>query len=633
MGILKLDVKINISVTLISCYLLLFWAPQQAYAQKDTVPKQQRRWFGKINTYVDSMKSRRYRDSVLFKLSRHNDPPPSVDDSSMIRSEQGFLPHAGKVIRHVYYRKVKVFGPNNINDTTFSTSMRLIHLANRLHFDSEEWAIRQSLFFREMDTVNAYELADNERYLRNRPFIQDARILVLEPRDDSDTVDIQVVTKDIFEYSADVSEITPTAAAVRISNNNLFGAAQGLSAGFRWNNSWSRQWGTEARYTKYNLMGSFLDVSLGYTTLNNQQPLDTGVYEGSYYINISRPLYRNAARFAGGLIVARNHSINIYGPTDSLYRDYVYKVFDIWGGYSFLNRYSRDGHFGKRPNLALLFRYYNLGFDLRPSQAIYEKDPTYNDRHYYLGQFLLFKQDFFKSHHFFGFGRTEDIPYGYSARLSAGWENWTGRKRFYTGFEAQKVWHTKLNGLLSASIGVGSFWQRKVSEDAVIHANVSYYSKLMEIKTWNWRLFTYMDYLGTPNNYFYKPLNLNYENGIWGYRDTRINGYHRLNLRGESVFYSNWKVYGFKFNWFASVQASQLSYQNNYLLKNPIFSGYGLGLRVRNENLSLNTLKLGAYYYPNPPPGMRKVFFELTTVVDFRFDIFAMKAPSFLSFY
>lgn len=624
--------KISIAIALISCYLTLFAAPQ-ACAQSDTIPRQGKRWFKKFNAYVDSLKNRRFRDSVLFKLSRHNDPPPSIDDSSMIRSEQGFLPYTGKVIRHVYYRKIKVFGPRNINDTTFTTSMKLIHFANRLHFDSEEWVIRQALFFRNKDTVNAYELADNERYLRNRPFIQDARIRVLETPY-SDSVDIQVVTKDIFEYGADLSELSPTAAALRVSNTNLFGAGQALMAGFRWNNSWSRQLGTEARYTKYNLMGTFMDVSLGYTTLNNQQPMDTGVYEGSYYLQITRPLYRNSAKVAGGLSIAKNFSINVLGPPrDSLYRDYAYKALDVWGGYSFRNRYTKDGHFDDRPNLALLFRYYNLHFDKKPDQEIYIKDPIYNDRHYYLGQFLIFKQDFFKSRQFFGFGRTEDIPYGYSAGLSAGWENWTGRKRFYTGLEAEKYWHTKFNGLLSAAIGVSSFWQRNVSEDAVIHANVSYYSKLMRLRSWQWRQFTSVDYLGNPNNYFYKPLGINLENGIWGFRHTRINGYHRLNVRSESVFYSNWKVYGFKFNWFASIEASQLSHKENFLLKNPVYTGFGLGLRIRNENLNLNTLKLASYFYPNPPPGARRLFLEVTTVVDFRFDIFAMRAPSFLRFY
>lgn len=605
--------------------------PQKSFAQADTIPAQGKKWFKKFNTYVDSLKSRRYRDSLLSSLSRHNDPPPSTDDSSMTRSEQGFLPHAGKVIRHIRYRRVKVFGPRNINDTTFTTNMKLIHLANRLHFDSEEWVIRQSLFFREKDTVNAYEMADNERYLRNRPFISDARILTVETGN-PDSVDIEVVTKDVFEYGLDLRELSPNAAAARVFSNNLFGAGQGLSVGFRWNNSYNRPWGTEARYTKYNLLGSFTDVNVGYSALNTQMPVDSGVYEGSYFLQISRPLYRTSAKYAGGLTLARNYSINIHGFEDSVFRDYAYKTIDVWSGYSFRNRFGNDGSFDNKPNLALLFRYNNLRFDKTPEQPRYKEDPTYNDRHYYLGQFLLFRQDFFKTHHFFGFGRTEDIPYGYSGSVSAGWENWMDRKRFYTAMEVQKYWHTRLNGLLSLNAGVGTFWQRNVSEDLVAHANVSYYSKLMRMWKGHWRQFISLDYLGNPNNYFYKPLDINMENGIWGYRDTKLNGYHRLNLRSETVFYSPWKVYGFKFNFFASAEASQLSHERQYLLENSVYSGFGLGVRIRNENLALNTLKIGGYFYPDAPPGMRTFHFEITTVVDLRFDIYGMRAPSFLQF-
>ncbi len=178
--------------------------------------------------------------------------------------------------------------------------MKLIHLANKLHFDSQEWVIRQMLFFRPNDTVNAYAFAENERYLRNRPFIQDARIITLETAS-QDTVDVLVITKDVFEYSFDLRELAPSGVGAKISNDNLFGAAQGVQFGFRWKSSYSRPWGTEARYTKYNLLGSFVDVTVGYTHLNTNSQLDTGVYEGSYYIRMERPLYRSSAKITGGL--------------------------------------------------------------------------------------------------------------------------------------------------------------------------------------------------------------------------------------------------------------------------------------------------------------------------------------------
>jgi hypothetical protein len=136
----------------------------------------------------------------------------------------------------------------------------------------------------------------------------------------------------------------------------------------------------------------------------------------------------------------------------------------------------------------------------------------------------------------------------------------------------------------------------------------------------------------SPNNHFYKPLNINWERGIWGYKDTRINGYQRLNIRSETVLYSALKIYGFKFNFFGALQGSFITNVKQSILRSPLYSGVSVGARVRNENLPFNTLKLAVNYYPAAPPGVKPVWFEVTTVTDFRFNISSLKAPAFIVF-
>ncbi|MBC7828200.1 MAG: hypothetical protein H7122_10670 [Chitinophagaceae bacterium] len=618
--------------------LALYLQPVQAennfydtehYQQKDTVPPSS--IFRKIGRYMDSLRNRRYRDSVLLKITRHDDSV-IADDNAMQKSEQIFAPYTGKVIRNIYFRKVKVFGPRDINDTAFSSSMKLIRIANRLHYDSREWVIRQSLFFRENALLNPYTLADNERYLRSLPFIQDARLNIVNAMFSTDSVDIVVVTKDVFEYGFNLSKVTTSAFAARVYNNDLFGAGQALQLGVLWRNDYNPTWNTEIRYTKYNISGSFIDGAIGYSTLNNYMPLDTGVYEGSYYISLSRPLYRTRAQLIGGFTFSRNHSINIYNLDDDLYRDYRYQVSDIWAGYNFRNQFRKDGSERSQPNLAILARNYNLNFGKTPLQGIYASDPNYNNRSYWLGQFVIFRQQFFKTHHFFGYGRTEDIPLGYTIALTAGKENWIGRKRLYAGVEVEKFWPIKNAALLHTQLGVGNFWQYKTAEDAVIHAAANHYTRLFKFKRTYLRQFTYIDYIISPNNHFYKPLNINWERGIWGYKDTRINGYQRLNLRSETVLYSALRAYGFKFNFFSSLQGSFITSRSRSIFKSSLYSGLGLGFRVRNENLPLNTLKVAVNYYPSSPQGVKTLWFEVTTVTDFRFNISSLKAPAFVNF-
>ncbi|WP_291910609.1 hypothetical protein [Chitinophaga sp. CB10] len=600
----------------------------------DTSSRHHNGIFRKLFEYRDSMRNKAFRDSFIRRITRQNEPEPLPQNDSVIqKSEAYFTPFAGKVIRNIHYRRVKVFGPSNINDTTFTTSMKLLKIANRLHYDTKQWMIRQNLFFREDDRLEPFELADNERYLRNRPFIQDARIYVIPGDPMSDSVDIEVVTKDVFEYGADVSQVSATNVAAKVYNNNLLGAGQGLQVGFSWRKDYTPKWNSEVRYTKSNIGGSFIDMAVGYSTLNNTNQLDSNVYEGTYYITFDRPLYRNSAKFVGGLTLANNFSINIWNRDDTLYRDYRYTVIDGWLGYNFINNYDHNGRSGNgKPNVAILARHYNLHFQRKPDQLTYKEDPVYNNHRYYLLELQAYRLDYFKAHHFFGFGRTEDIPLGFNVNVSAGWETWRDRRRLYTGTSWQKFWLTRKQGLFNTTAEIGSFWSRSASEDAVIHGRVEYYSRLVNLGKFRFRQFLTGDYLNNPNPYFYKPLNINMENGIWGYRNTTLNGYQRLNFNSETVYYSPLKILGFKFNFFTSLQTSMLTYKSNDLFKNPLLWGIGGGMRVKNENLSLNTLKLAAYYFPNAPQPMNNLRIEVTTVVDFRFDISALRAPSFISF-
>lgn len=590
-----------------------------------------RSWFHRVGEYRDSLRRKEYRDSLIRSITKQNVPEPPATDSSIIKSEKYFMPFTGRVIRDIYYRKVNVFGPQNIRDTAFTTTMKLIKLANRLHYNTEEWVIRQALFFKSGDTLNPYEMSDNERYLRSRPYMQDARLYIINAGASPDSLDLLVVTKDVYEYGIDIGEASTSAVRTTIYNNNLFGAGQELRVGAYWKNNYNPPWGSEIKYTKYNALGTFADVSLGYTTLNNYFPLDTGVFEGAYYVNINRPLYNSSADWAGGVAYRNSFAINTTGQSDSLFRDYRYELLEVWGGYNLIKQDKHNLN-NQRPNLALLLGHSNQIFLKRPSQPIYKLDPIYNNHRYYLAQAIAFRNEFFKATNFFGFGRTEDIPLGYSASFTSGWETWKGRTRGYAGLEAQKFWVTKLKGIFNTQVGLSTFFQNGRSEDAVIHAKVEYYSRLFQVGKGKLREFAYFDYLGNLNPYFYRPLQVNMEHGIYGYKSVPQTGFQRMNIRSETVFYSPWRVLGFKFNWYTTLQATQITLNSNNLLKNAIYGGVGLGCRIKNENLPINTLLIDANYFPNAPYPVHPIYFEITTTVDFRFDIFTLKMPNFLNF-
>jgi len=595
-----------------------------AFYQSDTVPKVEKPSHG-VARYFNIITDRQQRDSLLKKVSKKNAPPPVPDSVLWERRENNFTPYRGNRIRYIYFNRLKVFG-TMIEDTSYNPS-NLIRFANKLHYDTREWMLRQSLFFRENDTVNAYKLVDNERYLRSLPFIQDARIYVINTYQNSDSIDIVVVTKDLFEYGGSLTDFSPGSVAASAFNNNLFGAGQRLSVGFKWDEGYSPQWRTGIGYSKYNVGGSFADVSVGYTFLNDHIQADTGVYERSYYITVNRPLYSSWAKFTGGMTLAYNTSVNINMLPDSLFKSYHYNTVDVWVGYNFRNQFKNTGINSQKPNIAVELRRYNTSFSKTPSQSKYEKDPNYNDHHYLLGKLVFFRQDFFKTNYFFGFGRTEDIPLGYNVGASFGLDDWVGRKRTYTSIEAQKYW-LKGKNLISTNLGIGSFWYNGKSEDEVIHLQADYYSNLFRLKGPKLRQFIHGDYLVCLNPVLYKPVNINRENGVLGYRNTLINGYQRLNLGTQTTYYSPLNVYGFKFNFYALLQVSLLAKEKENLFKSPLYSAIGLGCKIRNENLAFNTLQLEVNYLPPVSSGPKTFFVQITTVAAFGFNIFGLQAPS-----
>ena len=608
----------------------------------DTVPKEKTpKKRSNITRYLNIITDQQQRDSLFSQLSRSNVPVIENNDSAMWKNrEHSFDVYGGKYIRFVYYNQLKVFG-TTIEDTSVVPN-KLVRFANTLHYDTRTWVIKQSLFFREGDTVNAYKLVDNERYLRRLPFIQDARIYVINSYANSDSIDIVVLTKDVFEYGGSINSFNNTKASATIFNNNLFGAGQKVAFGFSWDNDYTPQWRTGASYTKYNVAGSFADVSVGYTMLNDKPNADTGQYENAVYLIINRPLYSTWATFTGGLTLSYNHSVNIYNYPKSLYRDYKYNLVDAWAGYNFTNQYKKTGYNSVAPNFGIELRSFNMDFTQRPvtvydSSLLY--NPKYNNHNFLLGQFVVYHQDFFKTNYFFGFGRTEDIPMGYTYAASFAYDKWDTLNRPYTAIQAQKYWFLGKN-LISTTVGLGSFWYHQQSQDAVLHIAADYYSNLFRLHGPKLREFLHLDYLICFNPVIYEsmPVNINRENGIFGYRNTQYNNYQRLNLSAQTNYYSPISIYGFKFNFYLLMQASLLASYNQSIFQGPLYTGFTAGVQVRNENLSFNTLQFSVSYQPyvgtdyQPYYGPKSIFVQVTSVVPFNFPIFALTQPTLIQY-
>ena len=87
---------------------------------------------------------------------------------------------------------------SNINLPQINQRDYFTNIANKLHISSTDNAIRKNLFLKPQDLLNPIIIAYNEKWLRDLPFIQDARITALPVKYDTNKVDLFIITKDIL---------------------------------------------------------------------------------------------------------------------------------------------------------------------------------------------------------------------------------------------------------------------------------------------------------------------------------------------------------------------------------------------------------------------------------------------------
>src|SRR5690606_34317158 len=171
-------------------------------------------------------------------------------------------------------------------------------------------ALIRNLYLGRGDTLSPFLVADNERFIRTLPYIQEARIEV-RPGATGDSVDLNIVVKDVFAYSAQTKGIGTERQNIGVSAINLLGTGQKAGVNFLHDLERRRRTGWEIFYAYQNLGGSFIDLSVLYSRIN------PNIYDGSedeqtFQLEFHRPLISQYKRWAGSLNLGRNISMNYY---------------------------------------------------------------------------------------------------------------------------------------------------------------------------------------------------------------------------------------------------------------------------------------------------------------------------------
>ena len=606
LGLYFYDV-IRLAITLvILCYVIPTWGQRKDSTQNN----------GLVNRLKETEVTEKAINSILRK--------PEADSVFNFKSEDAFMPYAGKIIRHINIRPLHF--NKIIQDTTKVFRNKLIRIGEGLHSDTRERYIEHNLFIKEGQPLNPYRLADNERFLRDLNFIKDSRIFVVPYDEDADSVDLLVMTRDVFSLGASLDPNSTTSA------NWLFEEANFLGTGLRfaytglYDSDRRPQFGSAYSIRQNSMLGTFVNGTIGYSTIDNARSLGNE-NESAAYLRLDRPLFMPYTRWAGGVELSRNWSSNVFQKADSVFADYTYRIQDYWAGISFgEERATRLGR-ENRHRRFLSARVLDQHFTQSPSIELSATDQLlYSNRLLALAQLTLFKQDFYKTKYIYGFGRTEDVPYGYSMSFTAGWERQFGLDRPYVGMEVQKSF-TNNGNIITLDGQLGGYKRSNKAEDTNLKLTATYFTKLYEYKKLKIRHFMEIGFNQIYQRNIKAPLNISHENGIQGFRTDSLFGDLRIRTRILAIVFTDWKLLGFNFAVVPQFDFAYLGKQEATPINSNFFQGYSLGLRTRNENLIFNTLELRGFFFPNTVESINQFRVNITANIRIKYPTTLVRAP------
>ncbi len=387
-------------------------------------------------------------------------------ESVTVLNTKNMLPYEGKIIRSI---KTEQLGfERSISDSANNFIYFGTRILNSVHAKSRNSTILRNTYLKEGTAFNPYLAADNERYFRTIGFIQDSRILV-DSSAGGDSVDIIIVTKDLFAYSPSIGGLSPFRQRLGLSNINILGTGQRLSFSMLHDTRRDPGLGFETGYAYSNIGGSFINASVNFSKIS-RNIYDRREDEESFLLQFDRPLVSQYKRVAGGLTIGKSRSLNrfpnYYGG--DFYR-YEYGVGDIWGGYNLgARKYLNDHVLHVKKFVAL--RYFNYHFFETPYQVEATKyDQRFNSRQGVLASLSLFRQYFYKTRYIYGFGVTEDVPAGFNVSFTAGWYKQLDLSRPYLGVDAYRYWISNKSDIAGMFLRSGLFLHEGGLQDVELH--------------------------------------------------------------------------------------------------------------------------------------------------------------------
>ena len=612
------------------CHILVFVASliiisEQVYAQDDIYIHSLR-----DSTFLLKSKKgifKKLGDAIWIDAPQFN----MQNNSGVIKNESPFTKYKGKIINQIQVNSVSYEIP--FNDTMPSSKKIIRAVEEALYNSTTNKTMLKNLFFNTGDTLYPYLIADNEKFLRELAFIQDARIVASIDPADSNGVIMNIEWKDIFPFGGSGNIGSIESFNAEINHNNIFGLGDKIQINALYDLDRRPLAATGFEYIKRNFMGSFLNLTFG---IDKIKPAFNSGRREEYarYIKGDLPLVSPYHSFTGGFEFGTYASSNTYNtrlPYQHMYK-YAYGMMDGWMGINIGAGLRVKDNLQTRLRKFISFRAMSKRFSEIPDTANIKYNIHYSNIDAGLVALNIFKQEYYHTSYIYGFGRNEDVPEGYSFSVVSGLTQRNTKTRPYLGIDYERDYFSEQKNYTNFILKLGGYLHNGSLEDISFLSAVNYFTTLKKLSNpkWSKRNFVQISATQQVNTILNEPLYLRSEYGIPTFKNDNIQAATRVSCNIESVYYNMVKYYGFSFAPFMFVNSSYIKLIGEAIEKGSIYTALGLGCRTRNENLVFGTIELKAYYYPRTISNMTPLNISLTTGLRFRYNSQLMRRPDFV---
>ncbi len=590
-------------------------------AQNDTaIIKKNNKHIGHKKTFMVKMINNFKRDTSQVDVS-----------GQLKRNEEAFTKYDGLIIRNIDIERFP-FG-FTIGDTTRRFSNSITKMANYLHHLTKIRIIRNNLFFKKGEKLKPYLMADNETYLRQLLYLQDAEIKAIPVAPGSDSIDILVEVKDVFSLGGAINSLGIKQSNIQFREDNFAGTGNAAILNGLYDDNRKNNFAFGGEYDNRNMGGSFINGSFGY---QSSYPAFSGYKEeNNYYLNLVKPLVNRYVKWTYELDASYHSTRNLYSGDSVYFSDirYRYYNFEGWAGYNINWKDFTAQEESRKLRKLVGVRIINQKFQEVPGLYKLNYNWRYADLSGVLATLTFYRQNFYKTQYIYGFGRNEDIPEGQIMSVTSGYTIKQNKSRPFLGFNYQHYSFDKKENYFSYTIGAEGYFDHSNIEDINLLGSVFYFDHLKRISTkWKQRFFLNFDLAQQVNTVLNEPLFANSQFGLPEYgndivSNEPVGGNLRATVKMESEFFSPWSLVAFKFAPFVFGNASVFS---PYLSDAKLLTSVGGGIRTRNESFIFGTIEFRGFYFPQKNFSNKSFDFELSTNLIFKYNTQLIRKPDFI---